>query len=294
VFRLERLVGTSNGALLVGALAGLGAVGAMAVARWGRGTAALAAALAFAALASVGAVVNDAANAQQVRKDYLPPNPSWVDAAAVGDITLVQTTGSPPDRAVEQLYWNRSVTREARLGNAQPTDVYPAPRLHVGADGTLVGVRGSVLFQGYAATARFQNATPVARAGSFTLWSTDAAPKLGLLEQGRFADGWLARSGRLTMWPDATGRVRGTLRFALTLPAAASPLRIHFGKAAYQVSPGRLTIVTYTLDARGRWSIPFHADGGRWLGDLRAVSVQSSAPSFERAGAPERQPTSVS
>jgi hypothetical protein len=294
VFRLERSVGTANGALLVAASAAAGALGAIAVARWGRGRAALGAALAFAALASLGAVVNDAANAQQVRKDYLPRDASWVDAAGVGPVTLVQTVGSPPDRALEQLYWNRSVTREARLGNALPTDVYPSPRLRVAADGTLAGVHGSVLFQGYAATARFQNASVVARAGSFTLWSGDGTPRLGLLEQGRFSDGWLMRSGRVTIWPDATGRVRGTLRFSLTLPAAAQPVAIRFGKARYTVAPGRVTMVTYTLDARGRWSIPFRADGGRWLEDLRQVSVLSSPPTLERAGAGERRPTTLS
>jgi hypothetical protein len=294
VFRLERAVGTADGALIVALLAALGAVGAVAVSRFGRGRLALAGALVFVASASLGAIVNDAANAQQLRTDYLPRDPSWVDAAGVGPVTLVQTVGSPPDRAVEQLYWNRSVTREVRLGDARPTDVYPSPAIRVGRDGTLAGVTDSILFQGYAATARFQNATPVARAGSFTLWSGDSAPRLGLLEQGRFSDGWLMRSGRLTVWPDATGRVRGTLRFMLTLPSSAQPVVIRFGNARYHVAPGKLTIVTYTLDAPGRWSIAFSTRGGHWLDDLRSVSVQSTPPVLERAGAPEAPATSVS
>jgi hypothetical protein len=294
VFRLERALGTADGALVAAALFAVGAVAAIVVSRIGRGEVALGGALAFLALTSLGAVVNDAANARQLRTEYVPRDASWVDAAGAGAVTLVQTNGSPPDRAIEQLYWNRSVTREVRLGDARPTDVYLAPRLRVAADGTLAGVTGSLLFQGYAATARFQNATAVAHAGSFTLWSADGAPKLGLLEAGRFADGWLMRSGRLTVWPDATGRVRGTLRFMLTLPRSAQPVAMRFGKATYHVSPGRLTVVTYTLDARGRWSIPFHADGGRWLDDLRSVSVQSTPPVLERSGVPEQRATSVS
>jgi hypothetical protein len=294
VFRLESLVGTANGALAVALLAGVGALAAVAVSRVGHGRLAVAGALGFVAVTSVGAVVNDASNAQQVRKDYLPRDLGWVDTAGVGPVTLVQTNGSPKDRAVEQLYWNRSITREVRLGDAQPTDVYPAPVLHVTRDGSLVGVGGSVLFQGYAATARFQNATVVARAGSFTLWSAESTPRLGLLEQGRFSDGWLMRSGRITVWPDATGRVRGTLKFMLTLPRSAQPVVIHFGKAAYQVAPGRLTIVTYTLDARGRWSLPFRTNGGHWLDDLRSVSVQSTPPVFDRAEMPESRSTTIS
>ena len=287
VFRLERLAGTASGALVVALVAAAGALAAVAVSRFGRGQLALAGTLGFVTLTSLGAIVNDAANALEVRKDYLPRDVSWVDAAGAGPVTLVQTLGSPRDQAVEQLYWNRTVTHEVRLGNAQPTDVYAAPILRIGRDGTLAGVGGSVLFQGYAATARFQNASAVAHAGSFTLWSADSAPRLGLLERGRFSDGWLTRTGRITVWPDATGRVRGTLKFMLTLPSSAQPVAVRFGKATYHVAPGRLTIVTYTLDARGPWSIAFHANGGHWLDDLRSVSVQSTPPVLDRAGAPE-------
>ena len=60
--------------------------------------------------------------------------------------------------AIEQLYWNRAITHEVLLGDATATDVYAAPKLRVQRDGSLRGVGGSVLFQRYGATARFQNA----------------------------------------------------------------------------------------------------------------------------------------
>jgi hypothetical protein len=60
------------------------------------------------------------------------------------------------------------------------------------------------------------------------------------------------------------------------------------------VAPGRLTIVTYTLDARGRWSLPFRTNGGHWLDDLRSVSVQSTPPVFDRAEMPESRSTTIS
>jgi hypothetical protein len=198
----------------------------------------------------------------------------------------VQTVGSPPERAVEQLYWNRSLSHEARLGDALATDVYAAPRIVVARDGTLGGVDGNVLFQSYAATATFQNATVVARAGSFALWSANGAPKLSLLERGRYSDGWLARSGQLNVWPDATGRTRGTLRFTLMLPPGAQPVTVRFGKVHYDVEPGRATTVTYTIDARGPWSLAFTAQRVHYLDDLRAVSVLSTPPVLERAAPP--------
>lgn len=286
VFRLEKAVGTANGSLVVAVLAAVAAGGAVLLARRGGASLALGATLGFMALTSLGAVLNDSSNSREVRNDYLPANASWVDGFGLRDVTLLQTVGSPPDRAIEQLYWNRSVTHEARLGDALPTDVYAAPKVKPAADGTLRGVEGSVLFQGYAATARFQNATLLARAGSFSLWSSDSAPKLSLLEQGRFSDGWLARGGRLTVWPDATGRTRGTLGFTLTLPPNAEPVTMRFGKAHYDVVPGRLTTVVYTIDARGPWTLPFTADSGHFLDDLRSVSVQSTPPVLRRAGAP--------
>lgn len=285
VARLERLIGTGNASLVVSLLAVLGAAGAVAVSRRGGARFALGATIVFAAVTSVGAIVNDSSNARQVRHDYLPTDVSWVDSLGLQDVTLVQTVGSPPDRAVEQLYWNRSVTHEALLGAALPTDVYAAPRIHVGRDGTLGGVGGNVLFEGFAATARFANATLVARAGSFSVWSSQGgAPRLSLLEQGRYSDGWLGRGGRLTVWPDASGDTRGTLSFSLSLPRTAKPLTMRFGKAHYAVEPGRATTVTYTVDKSGPLSLAFSSPGGHWLDDLRAVSVRSTPPVFVRAG----------
>ena len=291
VFRLERLVGTANGSLVVAVLVALGALGAIAVSRGANAKVAFGGALAFVVLTSFGAVINDASNSKQIRHDYLPANASWVDSFGLRDVTLVQTVGSPPDRAIEQLYWNRSVAHEALLGDALPTDVYAAPRIHVAADGTLGRVPGSVLVQGYAATVRFQNATLLSRAGSFSLWSADSAPKLSLLEQGRYSDGWLGQSGRIAVWPAAPGRSRGMVRFTLSLPAGAQPVTVSFGKVHYLVAPGERTTVVYTIDQRGPWSLAFKAHGGRYLEDLRSVSVQSTPPVLERSGAPTLRDT---
>jgi hypothetical protein len=107
-----------------------------------------------------------------------------------------------------------------------------------------------------------------------------------LLQEGRFFDGWLAREGRLRLWPDTSGRTQGTLRFALTLPPGAEPTSVTFGGAPYDVVSGRVTEVVYTVDVRGPWSLAFSAGTGRFLSDQRIVSVRSSVPSFERSHAP--------
>src|SRR3954447_21027 len=269
------------------------AAGAILVSRRGGGRYAFGAALAAVALTSVGATVSDSTNAHEVRGAYLPLDVSWVDTAGGRDVTLFQTAGSPPASAIEQLYWNRSITHEARVGAALATDVYAAPRLRIARDGTLPGIGRQVLFQDYAATARFANAVLVARAGTFSLWSANEAPRLSLLEEGRFSDGWLARSGKLTAWPDVAGNTRGTLRFTLSLPSEARPTTLRFGNAHYDLRPGEMTTVVYTSDTRGPWSLPFSTPvGGNAQPDLRFTSVRSSAPVFERAGAPVLRLTS--
>ncbi len=294
VFELEKHLGTASGSMVLALLAAVAAAGAALVSRRGGGTYALGAAFAFVLVTSAGSIINDTHNAREVRHDYLPSNPSWIDATGLGNVTLLQTVGSPPDRSVEQLYWNRSLTHEALLGDALPTDVYAAPRIKVDAHGALQGVGPNVLLQEYAATVEFANAELVSRAGTFSLWSADGTPRLALLEQGRYSDGWLSHAGRLTVWPDAAGNTRGTLRFTLSLPPDAQPTTVAFGKAHYDVHPGETTTVVYTLDARGPWSLPYKLTrGGNTSGDLRLLSVISSPPVLERAGAPVQRATST-
>ena len=287
VFSLEKMVGTASGSFVMAVLAAAAAGGAVLVSRRGGGRYAVAATLVVAGLASFAAMVNDSANAREIRGEYLPADRSWVDAAGLENVTLLQTLGSPPASAIEQLYWNRSVTSEALVGDARATDVYTAPRVRIARDGRLAGVGTNVLVQDYAATIRFANARLVAQAGTFSLWAADEAPRLELLEQGRYSDGWLARSGALTVWPDPTGRTRGTVRFMLSLPASAVPTTVRFGRARYDVRPGEKTTVVYTIDARGPWSLPFATvKGGNAQPDLRFTSVRSTSPVLTRAGAP--------
>jgi hypothetical protein len=293
VFRLEKALGTANGSFVLAGLAAAGAAGAVLVSRRGGARYALAATLTFIFVSSFGALIADSANARDVRHEFLPANPSWVDATGLRDVTLLQTAGAPAAGAVEQLYWNRSITHLALVGAAMPTDVYAAPRIRVASDGTLLGVGANVLVQDYAATAQFANARLVATAGTFSLWSADSALRLSLLERGRFSDGWLARTGKLSIWPDAAGRTRGTLSFTLSLPASATATTINFGKAHYDIRPGEKTTVIYTLDARGPWSLPFSIGTGGNAPDLRFTSVLSTPPVFTRVGQPAVPMTST-
>jgi hypothetical protein len=263
---------------------------AVAAAHRRAGTVALATGTVLVALASLGAIAQDTKEAQGVQRELVASDPSWIDDAHVGPVTMIQTQGGQPSAPLEQLYWNSSVDREVVLGNyARPTDAYAAPFLRARPDGYLANVTGSVLVHDWGATVRFQNEAVVARMKAWSLWSGSATPQLSLLEDGRFADGWVATTGHVTIWPDATGWTRGTLRFAMTLPRRRhGAVRIRFGDDWYRILPGRVTAVEYTIDEHGPFTLKFSAPIGHWTQDFRHVSVLSTAPTFTRdpGGAP--------
>ncbi|MCW2965372.1 MAG: hypothetical protein JWO17_2624 [Actinomycetia bacterium] len=289
VARIEELVGTANGSLVLSLAAALGAAGAFAVSRGLSARVALGSVVAFMAAASATAVAADARGAQAARDSFVAPSASWIDAAGVRDVTLVMTPGASNARSIEQLYWNRSVTREVTLGGAAATDPYVAvPRVAIAADGTMRNVGSTILFESYGATAQFDNAALIASFNTFRLLSAEGAPRLSLLEWGRYSDGWLAPRGRLTIWPDRSGRTRGTVRFSLALPPSARAERISFGRTVYDVEPGARTDVTLSVDARGPWTLPFSSANWVRLPDLRHVSVRSTRPIFRRSGARPR------
>ncbi len=285
VSQVESLAGVGTGSLLVAACAGVAAVIAATVA-WSRSwQPAFAAALVLTALISTGAGAFDLAHSRASRTQLVASDPGWVDAQKLGDVAAVQTSLAPRAALVEQLFWNRSLTRELVLApGAEPTDAFAAPPVRIDRTGVLrTGgnvVRSPLLFQRFAVTPVFQGATFIARAGSFTLWRPAGVARLRLLETGRFWDGWLAQSGRLEVWPGAMHP--GTVSFTLSLPkTASSAVTIRFAGRSFRLAPGDRVPVSYRVQAGGRWLVRFQTSaGGRFLGDLRPVSVRSTTPRF--------------
>src|SRR5207237_6876783 len=74
----------------------------------------------------------------------------------------------------------------------------------------------------------------VAADRTFELWRPQGRPRVRLLASGRFYDGWLARSGRLVVYPDASGRTTGTLRLALALGADTQPTPLRLTAAGFE------------------------------------------------------------
>jgi len=291
VFRLESALGVGNGSLAVALAAAALSIAAVAVARRPRGAAvALALAVATAGAASVGAFAFDARNARNVRASHLPPDLRWIDHAATGPVTLLQTPGAPRGRALEQLFWNRSVTRIALLKGAVPTDAFGAETVSVDRDGRLVGgggpLRGSLLVENYGARVELAGARRVGRGSSLELWRAVGVPRLSVLASGLYFDGWLARTGSVTVWPDSSGLARGTLSLALRLPPGTERTPLDFRAPGLDrrvtVLPGERRVVRFHVASRGPWRLVFRTTQTGYLGDGRAISVESGPPRLVR------------
>lgn len=292
VFRVETVFGADVASALIAAAAALLCVVAVAIS-WRPGLAAVLI-LGVAGLSglavSAAAYSVDVRNAREIRASYLPADRQWIDHSGLGDVALLLTPGSSPNRALEQAFWNRSAKSFLLLPGAAPADVFGVKHVRVERTGRLlVGgkhVRTPLAVDNYSVTAQLAGATPVARGGAFELWTPAASPRLSLLAIGRYHDGWLASKGQLAVWPDRSGRTRGTLRLRVSLPQGAPALVLQFRgpgvERKVRLTSGQSRSVTFRIDRRGPWSAAFTSDLYTPLYDGRRVSVRAAAPIFIR------------
>jgi hypothetical protein len=290
VFRLEKAVGVGEGSLAIAlAAAVLACLAAGAAFRARLAWIAVGATLVACCAVSLGAVSFDHRVAANVRSTFLPSDASWVDHAHVGDATLIQTPATPHARAHEQLFWNRSLTRLAFLDQASPIDAFGHPHVTVADDGRLLlggrTMRGPLAISNFAVRARLTGAVVVAGGADYELWRPQGTPRLALFVGGLYHDGWLAPAGHVTLWPARDGRVRGTLRLPLSLPAGTKRTVLHLEGPGVDrrvaVSPGQSRIVTVKVDYRGPWTLSFHSSRIGYLQpDDTPVSVRSATPTF--------------
>jgi Dolichyl-phosphate-mannose-protein mannosyltransferase len=289
VSELQYRLGLSTASLVV-ALAGSTAVILGVVPQLRRRAGALAAvALVLVSLASLGATAYDKAYGDAVRAEYVAPNPSWIDALGFKRVSAIATPEAPPRDLLDQLFWNRSLTRELLLRGANRSDAAPASPVSIGHDGTLRTANGllraPLLWEGFAESATFDGAVLAAQQRTFDLWRPTATPRLRVLETGRYWDGWLARKGKVTVWPDASGLTRGVLAFTLSLPRSGRPVQVRIGGRRLQISPGQRLHLRFRIAGRGPQSLSFTATGSRVARDLRPLSVRSTMPVFVRSRA---------
>jgi hypothetical protein len=294
------LGGAGNAAGAVAAAAGLLSVVAVLASRRPRlGTpVVLGLALLACSAASAGAVALDVKSTSNLRKSVLPSDPSWVDRLHLGrPVTLVESYSGVRTLSLQQLFWNRSVTRVALLPGAARFDSFRVEALRVRADGSLMlgngPLTGPLLVDNYGSTVRLRGARVVATAPHSALWMprTAAAPRLSLYAPGRYTDGWLASRGLITIWPERAGKpVSGWLTMRLTAPEAlggvdltfrapgAKPTHVHVGAGG----SARLRLAVCSAQSA---RVTYRSAGTTFLG-LRAVSTKATAPVFTPSPAP--------
>jgi dolichyl-phosphate-mannose-protein mannosyltransferase len=264
VTRSEQTLGVGGGALAVAAVAGLLALVA-ALLGLSRRTAGLILALALVASGGTGiaAASYDLGKNDSVRRAYLPADPSWVDHASVGDVALVYSRGHYYRDGLEQLFWNRSVSRILLLPAAGALDSFVTSQIEIGRDGTLlVGgrpLRLPLLVDSRVAKMRLRDATLVATSPAYDLWKPAGAAKLYSYAVGWYRDGWLARRS-FEVWAP---RIAGRVRFRIKGPRGRdSTLTISTprGRTVMRVGAGVSRTIELTACGRSSWRATFASD----------------------------------
>jgi hypothetical protein len=295
MLRLEQLVTTGNGSLLV-ALAALvlALVGAALLYRPRFGAAAgLGLAVLVGSALSLGAHSFDGRNTHKLRTYDMPADARWVDHAHLNHVALVETPGSIAPHALEALWWNTSIDREFLLGTGLATDNFGGTeRMGIQADGRLTSAGTTVtqplLVQTYGSRLALANASLLQRGFSFELFAPRGIPRATMLVDGYYFDSWLARRGAISVWPDSSRRTAGTLRFSLSLPRGAETTKVELTAPGLSrtvtVVPGEPSDVAVKVSVKGPWTLRYIAPNGGFASDNRPVSVLSTPPVFTRAG----------
>jgi hypothetical protein len=287
VFRIEQLLASPGSGSLAVALAVTAAtVLVVACSRAPRVATAAVLSLAFALCVAFSAlaVVFDLENTSSARKSFFGSDPSWVDRAELGDVTLLRNMGGQRGAAFQQLFWNRSVDRIALMPGATEIDPFPVAAVRIGRDGSLRtgdgALTGPLLVDQHAVTMRLTGVEHVASAPGFHLYRPEGTTRLSLLFSGRHHDGWLGGQGAVSLWPLPGKRaLEGTFLVELAAPAASEGSKVRFllptgQEVGVRVPPGEPLALRLPVCSRGPWTAAFQARITGYVG-ARPVSVRA-------------------
>jgi hypothetical protein len=259
---LERAMSVSAAGLLIAACASLLALLALLVAlrpsRAAVGTA-LAAGLVWLVAVSAASTTQANRNAELVRA-HAPGDLSWIESLGMRDVVLVSTFGARPYEAIYTLFWNpHAFGKEATLGRGVALDPFGTTPVTIAPDGRIV-LGGQTLAKPFlldreGTLVQLSGAAQVASAGGYTLWRPVGTPRLRLLAEGFYADGRLAQTADVHLWPDARGKLSGSLllRFSVLPTMRAEHLTLS--------APGFRRTLALRPGQRVRIAVPVRADG---------------------------------
>jgi hypothetical protein len=293
VGRLEQLTGIGTASLIVALGAAVLSVCVFAVVYRPRSALPVGFSVALVAMMGISTLAYsyDKRSAHRERTFAMPADLQWVDHARLDNVGLLALPGSVDSRALQQLFWNRSITAVLQLG-AKRIDSYEQPQVRVSDDGRLLVPGGTfvgpLLVQTDGSRATFTGATRVATGREFQLWKPEATavPRLAMLAGGLYADGWLAGHSFVRVWPDGSGRVEGALRLRLWVPSSGSVTRLKLDASGYtrtlRLVPGLTRDITVAVSHRGPWTITLSTPTPSYVG-FRPVSAKAASPVFMHA-----------
>jgi hypothetical protein len=228
----------------------------------------------------------DSTNSRHVLSSFLPENPSWVDAAHVGEATVLTSPGGHTTPVEEQLFWNRSLHRVVVLPLGSRPDRFYSDLARVSRDGTiLVGgrpLRGPVVADDFATTIVFREARRIAGAPQFELWMPRRTAQIAALMLGRYSNGELASGGGVVLWPARShDRLAGWLELEVRGPRSGL-LRFTLGDRVVTTAAGRSRQVR----------VPVCKTGGLWSTKFESV-VPGQGGLFGTSSAPRYRPDSA-
>ena len=279
-------------------------VAALAWARPARATAIAlgAATTAFLAL-TAGAFVFDRSNSAAIRAAYLADDPSWVDAARVGDVTLMLSPRGLKVDAHSTLFWNRSIRQVVLFQGAVRPDLFAAAGVEADDAGRLRAagepVTGPLLVDVHGMSVELRDAERLGAGSTKTLWRPRGQAQLLLAMPGLFYDGWLSSDGGgVAVWPERPGaRLAGWFELDLNVPAAGRPIRFRLdirdgSPLSVTVRPGVMERLRIPICRIGVWAAAF-ATEPLAVSNGRRVGPRSSEPRYvadPRACAAARDP----
>ena len=291
VVEFETTVGTANAALAISLMAIAGAaLGVLVLAR----PHLMPALLTICLVTNLGAlalsVKQDRAGAAYAAETTLTGDRSWVDHAARSQVTYLETPGTTRLLGIEQMFWNRSIRRVARMDGAETLDHAPAAPTTIGRDGTILAdgrpVTGSLLVSRIGNTVRLGNVVTLAATPSLILGRAAEPARLTLLAD-RTSDGWLVRRGFVRVWQPNIA-VRGTVVLRVTNPRAQATLHLGLTAPSYRrtvrVLPGETVTIRVPVCSSGPWRLAYRADRATFV-DGRVLSLRApSEPRFVPSG----------
>ena len=280
VFRVEQWLGSpGSGSLLIALAATVATVVVVLCSRVPRVATVAALTLAFSLCVgfSAAAAIFDLENTSSARKSFFGSDPSWVDNARLGDVTLLRNVGGQRGQAFQQLFWNRSVKRVVLMPGATIIDPFPADAVAIARDGSLragdparrAAPRRPA--RGHCSAERGEGGRA---APGYSLFEPAGTPRLSMLFAGRHHDGWLGGQGAISLWPRlGSDRLEGTSSSTWSrrgLRGRADPLPASGRPERRGACPSHAALrLLLPVCSRGPWTAGFSAQVTGYVGPGR-------------------------